>query len=117
MSSGFPLELQKGLRAALVADSCLTALVAARVYDEPPQAPIYPFVRFGGIQPRSADTDGRTGAEVTFNVEGYLQTAGRFEATQIAQAVRNAQYAASIGMPCHAFRVKCHRVTLQNVCS
>ena len=39
MSSGFALELQKGLRAALVADSSLTALVAARVYDEPPQAP------------------------------------------------------------------------------
>ena len=90
MSSSFALELQKGLRAALVADSSLTALVAARVYDEPPQAPTYPFVRFGDIQTRSADTDGNTGAEVTFNVEGYSQTTGRVEATQIAEAVRNA---------------------------
>ena len=90
MSSSFALELQKGLRAALVADSSLTALVAARVYDEPPQAPTYPFVRFGDIQPRSADTDGSTGAEVTFNVEGYSQTTGRVVATQIAEALRNA---------------------------
>ena len=36
------------------------------------------------------DTDGTTGAEVTFNVEAYSQTTGRVEATQIAEAVRNA---------------------------
>ena len=35
------------------------------------------------------DTDGATGAEVTFNVEAYSQTTGCVEATQIAEAVRN----------------------------
>ena len=90
MSNSFALELQKGVRAALVANSSLTALVAARVYDEPPQNVTYPFVRFGDIQPRSMDTDGSTGADVTFNIEGYSQTTGRVEATQIAEAVRTA---------------------------
>ena len=90
MSNSFGLELQKGVRAALVANSTLTALVAARVYDEPPQNVTYPFVRFGDIQPRSMDTDGSTGADVTFNIEGYSQTTGRVEATQIAEAVRTA---------------------------
>lgn len=90
MSTSFALELQKGVRAALVANSSLTALVAARVYDEPPQNVTYPFVRFGDIQPRSMDTDGSTGADVTFNIEGYSQTTGRVEATQIAEAVRTA---------------------------
>ena len=90
MSNSFALELQKGIRAALVADSGVTALVSTRIYDEPPQNVTYPFVRFGDIQPRSMDTDGSTGAEVTFNVEAYLQTTGRVEATQIAEAVRNA---------------------------
>ena len=47
-------------------------------------------MRFGDIQPRSMDTDGTTGAEVTFSVEAYSQTTGRVEATQIAEAVRNA---------------------------
>ena len=37
MSNSFALELQKGIRAALVADSGVTALVSARIYDEPPQ--------------------------------------------------------------------------------
>ena len=90
MSNSFALELQKGVRAALVANSGVTALVAARVYDEPPQNVTYPFVRFGDIQPRSMDTDGSTGADVTFNIEGYSQTTGRVEATQIAEAVRTA---------------------------
>ena len=36
------------------------------------------------------DTDGTMCAEVTFNVEAYSQTTGSFEATQIAEAVRNA---------------------------
>ena len=90
MSNSFALALQKVIRAALVADSGVTALVSARIYDEPPQNVTYPFVRFGDIQPRSMDTDGTTGAEVTFNVEGYSQTTGRVEATQIAEAVRNA---------------------------
>ena len=90
MSNSFALELQKGIRAALVADSGVTALVSTRIYDEPPQNVTYPFVRFGDIQPRSMDADGTTGAKVTFNVEAYSQTTGRVEATQIAEAVRNA---------------------------
>ena len=90
MSNSFALELQKGIRAALVADSGVTTLVSTRVYDEPPQNVTYPFVRFGDIQPRSADTDGSTGAEVTFNVETYSQKTGRVEATQIAEAIRTA---------------------------
>ena len=90
MSNSFALELQKGIRAALVANSGVTALVSTRVYDEPPQNVTYPFVRFGDIQPRSADTDGSTGAEVTFNVETYSQKTGRVEATQIAEAIRTA---------------------------
>jgi hypothetical protein len=90
MSNSFALELQKGVRATLVANSGVTALVVARVYDEPPQNVTYPFVRFGDIQPRSMDTDGSTGADVTFNIEAYSQTTGRVEATQIAEAVRTA---------------------------
>ena len=61
MSNSFALELQKGIRAALVADSGVTALVSPRIYDEPPQNVTYPFVRFGDIQPRSMDTDVTTG--------------------------------------------------------
>ena len=43
MSNSFALELQKGIRAALVADSGVTALVSTRIYDEPPQNVTYPL--------------------------------------------------------------------------
>ena len=36
-------QVQKGVRAALVADSNITALVSTRVYDEPPQNVTYPY--------------------------------------------------------------------------
>ena len=86
----FALELQKGVCAALFADSNITALSSTRVYDEPPKNVMCPFVRFGDLQPRSMDNDGLTGAELIFNVEACSQNTGRVEATQIAEAVRNA---------------------------
>ena len=47
IGGSFALELQRGVRAALVADSNIMALVSTRVYDEPPQNMTYPFARFG----------------------------------------------------------------------
>lgn len=90
MSNGFALELQKGVRAALVADSSITDIVSTRVYDEPPHNVTFPYIRFGGISPQAFDTDGSTGAEISFTIEGYSQATGRVEATQIAEAVRAA---------------------------
>ena len=88
MSNGFALELQKGVRARLVADSSVTALVSTRIYDEPPISVTYPFIRFGNIVPQADDTDGSIGAEVSMNIEAFSQATGRVEATQIAEAVR-----------------------------
>jgi len=51
MSNGFALELQKGIRASLVADSSITDIVSTRVYDEPPEGVTFPYVRFGRIEP------------------------------------------------------------------
>ena len=89
MSDGFALALQKGVRAALVANSGVTNLVD-RVYDEPPTSVSYPFIRFGNITPNADDTDGSIGAEVSMNIEAFSQATGRVEATQVAEAVRAA---------------------------
>lgn len=90
MSNGFALELQKAVRTRLAADSSTTALVSDRIYDEAPTPVSYPFIRFGGIVPRAADTDGSIGAEVTLFIEAFSQTTGRVEATRIVEAVRTA---------------------------
>ena len=88
MANSFALELQKGIRAALVADTDVTDLVSTRIYDEPPQTVTYPFVRFGDIIPRAADTDGKIGMEITMSLHAFSRTTGRVEAAQIAEALR-----------------------------
>jgi hypothetical protein len=88
--NGFALELQKGIRARLAALSSITDLVSTRIYDEPPTSVTYPFIRFGNITPSADDTDGSTGADVSFEIEAFSQATGRVEATQIAEAVRAA---------------------------
>jgi hypothetical protein len=85
----FALELQRGVRASLVADSDITSLVSTRVYDEPPEGVTFPYIRFGRIEPTTSDTDGSLGAAVSFTIEGFSQSTGRVEATQIAEALRS----------------------------
>ena len=88
--NGFALELQKGIRARLAGLSSITDLVSTRIYDEPPTSVTYPFIRFGNITPSADDTDGRVGADVSFEIEAFSQATGRVEATQIAEAIRAA---------------------------
>ena len=91
MADGFALALQKGLRAALVANSGVTALVSTRVYDEPPQNVTFPFLRFGDITPNAFDTDTKVGASVDITLEASSRSAsGRVEAVQIVEAVNAA---------------------------
>ena len=90
MSNGFALELQRGIRASLVADSSITDIVSTRVYDEPPEGVTFPYIRFGRIEPTSSDTDGSLGAEVALTIEGFSRATGRVEATQVAEAIRAA---------------------------
>lgn len=91
MADGFALALQKGLRAALVADADVSGLVSTRVYDEPPQDVTFPYVRFNTIQPNAFDTDTAEGALVDVSLEVHSRSAsGRVEAVQIAEAIKSA---------------------------
>ena len=91
MADGFLLALQKGVRAALVADAGVSALIGTRLYDEPPQNVTFPYARFGGIEPLAFDTDSMEGALVSFTIEAHSRSAsGRVEAAQIAEAVKAA---------------------------
>lgn len=91
MSDGFALALQKGIRAALVADAGVAALVGARVYDEPPSDAVLPYLRFGDINPFASDTDSTEGAEVQIGLEAHSRAvAGRVEAVRVVEAVKDA---------------------------
>jgi len=91
VADGFALSVQKGVRAALVANAGVTDIVGQRVYDEPPQDVLFPYLRFGDISPNAFDTDTTEGAEVTISLEAHSRSAsGRVEAIQIVEAVKEA---------------------------
>lgn len=91
MADGYALATQKGLLAALKANSEVTNLVSTRIYDEPPQDVVFPYIRFNTIQPNAFDTDTSEGSLVDISFESHSQSAsGRVQATQIAEAVKTA---------------------------
>lgn len=91
MADGYALATQVGVLAALKASSGVTSLVSARIYDEPPQDVVFPYLRFNTIQPNAFDTDTAQGALVDISLEAHSRSAsGRVEATQIAEAVQAA---------------------------
>jgi len=91
MADGFALAMQKGLRAALVANAGVTAIVSTRVYDEPPQNVTFPYLRFDQITANAFDTDSTVGSAVDITIEANSRSAsGRVEAVQMVEAVRAA---------------------------
>jgi hypothetical protein len=91
MADGFALALQKGLRTRLVANAGVTAIVSTRVYDEPPQAVTFPYLRFDQITANAFDTDSTLGSVVDITIEANSRSAsGRVEAVQMVEAVRAA---------------------------
>ncbi len=88
MADGYATATQAALRAALIADPGVAALIAGRVVDEPTPALPLPFLRFGDLEPVPDDTDGTRGALVSVGLEVQSRpAAGRIEATRILEAV------------------------------
>lgn len=91
MADGFGLALQKGVRSRLINYADLAALIAARIYDEPPADVVFPYLRFEEINPRIFDVDDKTGARVDLTMRAHSRSpSGRVEATQVVEAVRAA---------------------------
>lgn len=106
MADGPALALQKGLIAKLKADTTLTALVGARIYDEPPEPPTFPYVRLGTFVAEPFRTDDRQAWTVTFGVDCHSRpNAGRVEATRIVDAVIGALEQSQAVLVVSGFRV------------
>lgn len=90
MPDGPALALQVALVAALRADAGVSALVDARIYDEPPQNVTFPYVRIGTLDVAPLRMSGDcTDEDLMFSIEGHSRpVAGRVEAGRIAHAVR-----------------------------
>ena len=90
MADGPALALQAALVARLKANAGVTALVGARVYDEPPQNVQFPYVRIGTVDLAPLRLSGPcTHEDLVLSVEAHSRpVAGRVEAARIAHAIR-----------------------------
>lgn len=86
------LEAWAGVRAALLADAGVAALVGARVVDEPGPDIGLPYIRLRSVEPVPDDTDGAAGYVLTMGLEVHSRPdiRGKTEATRITGAIRNA---------------------------
>jgi hypothetical protein len=90
----FLIATMEGLRAALLADPALVALVGDRVVENPEEEISLPYVRFGLVEPVAADTDGTQGATVQVGLVVHSRPvaplSGRAEASGVCRAMRQA---------------------------
>lgn len=92
MADGELIALQRALRAGLIADAAIAALVSSRVYDEPPERgdPDYatPFIRFGRFIRSPMDTDSTAALDIAFGLEVHTEpAAGRASARQVSDVL------------------------------
>lgn len=92
MGDDFAIKSWAGVRAALLADAGVAALVGARVVDEPGAGIALPYIRLGRLEPVADDTDGTQGALVQMGLEAHSRplSGGRIEALRICEAMRAA---------------------------
>lgn len=82
--AGMLAALQGAVRAALVADGTLAALVEGRIYDGPPRTGVTPWLAFAEGRALDWSHGDGTGARVTLALEALSNAPGRDQAAAIA---------------------------------
>ncbi len=94
--------LSVALLARLRADANLQAVLAKRVYDEPPPDPVYPYLHLGRLQSRpwggASGPDEAEGVEHVVTLTAVSRFGGAQEAKATAAAVRAALHNAAIDL-------------------
>ncbi len=84
--------LAASIRDALMADTSVKALLGdpARVYDEPPADPVFPYVTLGTVESTSADASGAPALDHALTLHVWSRYGGRAEALDVIAAMRAA---------------------------
>lgn len=90
--------LLASVRAALLADGDLAALVGARVYDDAPLEAIFPYVTLGRIEARASDASNAEALEHAVTLHVWSRHGGRAEALSIVGVMRAALHHAPLGI-------------------
>lgn len=94
--------LQSAVFAALAADAPLAALLGdARIYDDVPPRPAYPYLTFGQSSERDWSTGTDPGTEHVLTLHVWSKAAGRKEAQAIATAAEAALHDRTLTLAGH----------------
>lgn len=88
--SGPEWALQVALRSALSADDGVKIWLGdpARVYDDPPDDPVFPYVTYGRAESRPFDGDEDAAVEQILHLHLWSRYGGRREAKEALAAIR-----------------------------
>jgi hypothetical protein len=95
-------SLHDAILAALTADSYLVGLLgAARVFDQIPQPPPYPYIVLGQTNARDGDADDAPTDEHTVTLQVWSRARGRREVQTIVDAIRTTLHDAALPLVGH----------------
>jgi hypothetical protein len=86
--TGASFSLQAAIFGALSSDATLQSLIGARLYDDVPQTPTFPYAVIGDDAETNWDTATEQGSEHIVSVDAWSQGGGHKESKAIADAVR-----------------------------
>src|SRR4051794_28793380 len=92
------LELQRALRAQLLASPAVTALVGQRIYDQPPITPQFPYITLGETDVQVQRASFYDGSDVSMSVHAWSRANGYPESKRIAAAIRASLHEAPIAL-------------------
>ncbi len=84
--------LAAAMRAALMAHADIKAVLgdAARIYDDPPADPVFPYLTLGRLETRPADASEAEAVEHVVTLHVWSRYGGRAEALDVIAAIRAA---------------------------
>jgi len=90
--------LAKAIREAAMADASVQAVLGdpARLYDDPPPDPAFPYVTLGRVEARASDAANAEALEHVLTLHVWSRYGGRAEALDVIGALRAALHDAPI---------------------
>lgn len=92
--------LAAAVRAGAMADAGIKALLGdpARIYDDPPPDPVFPYVSLGRVESRAADAASVNAIEHALTLHVWSRYGGRAEALDVIAALRTALHNAPLSV-------------------
>lgn len=90
--------LAAAMRAACLSHSPLQALLAGRVFDEPPPDAVFPYVTFGRFESEPADSASAEAMQHVVTLHVWSRHGGRAETLDIVAGLRSALHHAPLNI-------------------